>query len=106
MINVIANADNKTVKFWVRYGDLVKGDFQYGNGSIAYYHPTVKKVFLNIDVIDERSKRINQTKDVRAFYMRQDIFLMIMYCLMIQYVITCRICEKNFALMLLHILTE
>jgi len=60
------NATDTEVVFWDKYGHLVDGNFYHDNG--AYYHPGTRKVYLKIDRIDARMKRIKGKSDTRVFF--------------------------------------
>lgn len=63
---VLDNATDTEVVFWEKYGHLVDGNFYHDNG--AYYHPGTRKVYLKIDRIDARMKRIKGKSDTRVFF--------------------------------------
>lgn len=60
-------ATDKELTFWANYGDLVEGEF-YDPRNRGFYNPATKEVNLNISMIDERSRRIGDTKDNRLFF--------------------------------------
>ena len=60
-------ATDEELTFWEEYGELVQGEF-YDPRNSGYYSPASKKVNLNITKIDNRSKRIGDTKDNRLFF--------------------------------------
>lgn len=66
VLDVIRNSDPEDVAFWTKYGHLVQGDFYAPNGG--FYQHSTRSVFLNLDVIDERSIRIGAVKDTRLFF--------------------------------------
>jgi hypothetical protein len=63
---VLNNATDAEVAFWEKYGHLVDGNFYHDNG--AYYHPGTRKVYLKLDRIDARMKRIKGKSDTRVFF--------------------------------------
>lgn len=63
---VLDKATDAEVAFWAKYGHLVDGNFYHENG--AYYHPGTRKVYLKIDKIDARMRRIKGKSDTRVFF--------------------------------------
>lgn len=68
VVDTLSKSSADAVSIWNKYGHLVQGNFYDTNPQTGYYSPAQRKVFLNLDVIDERSKRIGTKKDVRLFF--------------------------------------
>ena len=68
VIDTLSKSSADAVTVWNKYGHLVQGDFYDTDPQTGYYSPARRKVFLNLDVIDDRSTRIGTKKDVRLFF--------------------------------------